>query len=86
MSKNKEKLIQELKAIYDNKDFVVGTISALGSENAIAKMLNFIQTAKARGDELISDNLLLLALNIRKDEDAGKEKSAKRRSVAAAML
>lgn len=65
----KKELISELRKIYDNKDFVCGVVSNAGYENAWSVMLDFIRTARRLGDDITSDNLLLLSLDLREEEE-----------------
>ena len=55
--------------IYDNKDFVCGVVSNAGYEHAWSILLDYIRTAKQLGEDLSTDNLLLLSLDLRDDEE-----------------
>ena len=78
----KKELVQELRAIYDNKDFVCGAISNAGGEDAWKVMLDYIRTSKQLGDSLTSDDILLLSLDLREDNTALTQK----KNVRVAML
>ena len=60
----KNRLVHELKEIYDNKDFVCGAVSNAGDEKAWEVMLDFIKTARQQGEALSSDDILLLSLDL----------------------
>ena len=68
-TKIKSELVKELRSIYDNKDFVCGVVSNAGYEHAWSILLDYIRTAKQLGEDLSTDNLLLLSLDLRDDED-----------------
>ena len=79
-------LMEELKKIYNDKDFVCGTSSILGYESTRKSMLDFIQTAKSRGDDITSDNVLLLAMRLRDEEDSRREIRQRKKRVKAAVF
>ena len=81
----KKELMSELKMIWNNKDFVCGAMSNAGSEAAWKEMLDYIQTAKSRGESVSSDEILLMSLDI---GDTGLEKKSivARKSAKIAML
>ena len=58
----KIKLIELLREIYDNRDFVGGTMSNCGNEEAWKKMYEYITFAREHGEEVTSDEILLLSL------------------------
>ena len=60
----KRELVRELKRIRDDKDFVCGAMSNAGSDKAWEVMLDYIKMARRRGDELTSDTILLLSLDL----------------------
>ena len=64
----KADLVRELRQIYDNKDFVIGVVSNAGGETAWREMLDFILTAKDRGDYISSDDLLMLSVKMHREE------------------
>ena len=83
-TKTKSELIKELRNIYDNKDFVCGVISNAGYERAWSIILDYIRTAKRLGEDISTDNLLLLSLDLRDDEE--KHISNHRPRTSAAMF
>ena len=84
MSSTRKELADRLKQIYYNKDFVCGVISILHTESAMKVMLDYIDTANELAEDISSDELILLALHLRDQEDdkGNKEK----RKIVAAML
>ncbi len=56
--------MNELKKIYDDHDFVCGTMSNCGSEEAWDKMLSFILYSKKHNKELNPDDILALSLSL----------------------
>lgn len=82
----RKKLMAELKNIYDDKDFVCSTSSILGNERNRKKMLEFLQAAKERGEDVTSDDVLLMAMEMREEEDNRRGSRGKKRYVRAAML
>ena len=68
-SEVKSELIRELRNIYENKDCVCGVVSNAGYEHAWSRILDYIKTAKSLGEPLSSDNLLLLSLELRDEEE-----------------
>lgn len=86
MNKDKKKeLIKELRSIRDDKDFVCGAMSNAGTEKAWEVMLDVIQMARAQGEDLSSDEVLLLSLELG-DEYLSKSKSGIHKKVTAAVL
>ena len=81
----KRKLMIELKKIYDDKDFVCSTISIAKTEKAWRTILDYIHTAKEYGDDISSDNIQLIAIHLRDEEDK-KQQAKTRRRIAAATL
>ena len=57
-----KELVKELRGIWDDKDFVRGAMNNAGREAAWKKMLDYILIAKQNGDEVTSDDILLLSL------------------------
>ena len=84
MNKQHE-LIEELKQIYNDKDFVCSTIDIAKSQKSINTILDYIKTSKELGDELTSDDIQLLAIHLRNEEDKKEREKAKRRIVAAVL-
>lgn len=58
---------------------------AVGSVNEEAILLDFIRTAKKRGDAITSDNILLLSLDLRAEEER-RLHSQQGKRMKAAML
>ena len=67
-------LVKLLRNIYNDHDFVCGTLSNCDCESAWRKMYDFIRTAKRRGDDLSSDDILLLSLIFGEESNAEKDK------------
>ena len=63
------RLMNELKTIYDNKNFVCGTISIAGYEEIWSMILDYIHSLQEQGEEISSDDIQLLALKLRKEYD-----------------
>ena len=82
----RKKLMEELKNIYNDKDFVCSTSSILGDEKNRRKMLEFLQAAKEHGEDVTSDDVLLLAMKMRDEEDNRRESRMKKKYVKAAIL
>ena len=55
-------LMQLLKSIYDDHDFVCGAMSNAGSRDARIKMHDYICYAKEHGHNVTSDDILALSL------------------------
>lgn len=64
MNNIKKDLIYELRQIWNNKDFVCGVMSNAGSEEAWEKMYQYIVNAKESGEEITSDEILLMSLGL----------------------
>lgn len=62
MSDIKTELMQQLKEIYDDHDFICGTMCNCGNEEAWKEMYDYISNAKAHNKEITSDEILLLSL------------------------
>ena len=69
MNGNETKLRERLKHIWDDKDFINGTICLLEDELYVSKMIDYLEIAKERGDEVTSDDVLALALIFDKERD-----------------
>lgn len=83
MIKNvRENLTTELKKIYDDEDFIRGTIAIARSENTMKTLLDFIKEAYRRDDAVTSDEIIKLTMYLRDKEDVSREK----RKIVAAML
>ena len=85
-NKLKRTLMQELKKIYDDKDFVCGTVTIAQNESNWRKILDYIRISEQEEQEVSSDDVLALALVLRKESDSGSSKGRKYSKVAAAML
>ena len=82
----KKQLMRELKSIYDNKDFVCGTVSIAGNAENWSKILEYINLLREEGQEIKSDNILLLALNLSRDNNKQESIASVARKVSVAML
>ena len=69
MSANETKLRNLLKEIWNDKDFINGTICGLKDEEHIAKMIDFIEISREKGDCISSDDVLLLTVVFNKERD-----------------
>ena len=65
MSETKRELIAALKAFHNNKDFVVGVVSAVTHENDQRKIIDFIQESK----EVTTESILLLAIHLKQNRE-----------------
>lgn len=74
LSKMGEVLSSKLRTISADGDFIIGILSNIKSDEARTKMVDFIDIAKRRGDELTTDDLIMLSLIL------AKENSDKRQS------
>ncbi|MBR1598526.1 MAG: ribonuclease HI [Lachnospiraceae bacterium] len=64
-----KKLMNLLREIYDDHDFVCGTMSNCGGEEAWGKMYQFITYANAHNESISSDDVLALSLILGKEMD-----------------
>jgi len=64
-------LMNELKKIYDDHDFVCGTMSNCGSEEAWDKMLSFILYSNEHNKDLNPDDILALSLSLGDNTQSG---------------
>lgn len=64
MSDTGKKLMKILKNIYDDHDFVCGTMSNCGSDLAWMELYDIIMYAKAHDEKLTSDDILALSLTL----------------------
>lgn len=67
MSNTGKELMQLLKEIYNNKDFVCGAMSVAGSEDAWEKMRDYIMCARENGHQVTSDDILALSLFLKEE-------------------
>ncbi len=57
-------LVNELKQIWNNKDFVCGVLCNAGGSDAWMTMLEYIREAKKSDKKLTSDEIILLSLDL----------------------
>lgn len=62
-------LMGELRNIYNNRDFVVGVMSDIPGKKEQNIMLDFISTAKKRGDKITSEHLICLAIALKRKKN-----------------
>ena len=72
MTETGKRLMSLLRGIYDDDDFVCGTMSNCGGEAAWEKMLAFIMVANERGEPVTSDDVLALSLVLGEEGDTEK--------------
>lgn len=72
----KAELIQALRKIFDDKDFVLGVLCDLGSDNDIQTVLDYIDNHK----DANSEDIILLSLRIA-EANAATPKKKKRKSL-----
>ena len=65
MSEIKRELIAALKAFHNNKDFIVGVVSAVTHENDQRKIIDFIQKSK----EVTTESIILLAIHLKQSRE-----------------
>ncbi|MBO4396451.1 MAG: ribonuclease HI [Eubacterium sp.] len=73
MSETGKELMKLLKEIYDNHDFVCGSMSNAGGEAAWNRMKEYIQYKKQNKLEITSDEILALSLVL--GDEFGENKS-----------
>ena len=83
-SEKKKFLMDKLKAIWDDKDFVCGTLSNCVSEKAWEVLLDYIETAENEGQQPTSDEILLLSLDL--GDEFARDGISGRRKIAAALF
>lgn len=69
LSKVGEKLASKLKTISTDEDFIIGILSNIKSDIARSKMIDFIDIATIRGNELSADDLVMLSLILAKESN-----------------
>ena len=79
-------LFSELKRIWNNRDFVYGTISIAGCKENWIELLNYIHMSESDGDLISSDDIQLLAIALRREYDKKQDIGLLKRNVAAAVL
>lgn len=72
MTDTGKKLMRLLKDIYDDHDFVCGTMSNCGREEAWVEMCKFIEYANEHEEQITSDDILALSLSLGEKYDRKK--------------
>ena len=86
MTATGKKLMELLKNIYNDHDFVCGTMSNCGSEDAWKKMYDYISYANEHGETVTSDDVLALSLVLGDKKEVGKGLFSKhKRSLVASL-
>ncbi len=67
ISETGKQLMDMLKEIWYDRDFVCGTMSNAPNDAAWKKMIDYIQIAKRRGEEVTSDDILALSIVLGKE-------------------
>lgn len=62
LSKISEELKNRLVRFYDNRDFLIGVMSNVKTDEKRQKMIDFMDKAEEVGDEITSDDLILLSV------------------------
>ena len=70
----KTELIEALRKIFDNKDFVLGVLCDLGSDNDIQTVLDYIDNH----EDANSEDIILLSLRIAEANVAAPKKKARK--------
>ena len=78
----KKELMIELKNIYDDESFVCSTMDIARTPKAWSEILDYIKTARSKGDVVTSDDIQLIAIHLRDKEDKRKQLQTKRRVAA----
>ncbi len=65
MEKTKKILVEKLKAVYDDRDFILGVISAVRSLNGRKKIIDYIDN----GTDVTDENIILLSLTLSEQEE-----------------
>ena len=86
MSETGKKLMILLKEIYNDHDFVCGTMSNCGNEEALKELYDYISYAKAHNKAVTSDEILLLSLVIGDGDEKEKKRLFRKGGVAVATL
>ena len=63
---NKEKLVNYLKEIWNDKDFIVGVISNAATEENFEKIIRFIDYSKEHDEPFTSDDIVALSVVVDK--------------------
>ncbi|MBR4207859.1 MAG: ribonuclease HI [Lachnospiraceae bacterium] len=64
MSEHGKELMMLLRNIYNDHDFVCGTMSNCGGEEAWKEMCDFIKYANEQCEKITSDDILALSLSL----------------------
>ncbi len=75
MSDIGKELMSLLKEINDNHDFVCGAMSVAGTEEAWAKMRDYIVFAKENNRPISSDDILALSMCLKAEAKESQENS-----------
>lgn len=86
MNDIKSRLISLLKKIYDNHDFVCGTMSNCGTEDAWKELYDYITYAKDQNKTITSDEILLLSLHLGEKKSLNSNKLFPLHGTAVAAL
>ena len=91
MKKEEEKkvrleLMRKLKEIYDDRDFVCGTVSVARDPEIWVELLHCIKVLEDEEERISSDDILALALILRKEADERKASVPSHKKVSVAML
>ena len=86
MTETGKKLMTLLKEIYDDHDFVCGTMSNCGGEEAWEKMYKHIVFAHEHGEQITSDEVLALSLFLGAESGSNTGWGKKRKSAIVASL
>ena len=66
-----KQLMLLLKEIFDDHDFVCGTMSNCGGEEAWGKLYDFIVFANEHNEKITPDDILALSLSLGQNKDSG---------------
>lgn len=69
-----ETLEAELRTVWNNDDFVLGVMTNAGAGEGRETVLAFIEKAHELGDDITSDDLLLLSVAIAERRDPQQRK------------
>ena len=59
METTKRKLFEKLRAFYNNRDFVLGVISCVETEESYQKILDFMDTEDVSVEDIIALSVIL---------------------------
>lgn len=66
ISQAERELMEKLKRIWDNKNFVCGIMSGLRQAEKVEEMLAFLVLAERRGEKYSADQITALTIAMRK--------------------